>query len=59
MLAESCFGLHPELERIKQDCERLCGLKVCLSGSGSAMYVLVPEPDEKFLQLQEYLKNRI
>jgi len=58
MLAESCFGLYPQLEQIKQDCERLCNLKVCLSGSGSAMYVLVSEPLEKFLQLQEYVKKK-
>ena len=57
MLAESCFELHPELERLKQDCQRLCGLDVCLSGSGSAMYVLVPGPFEKFLRLQDYVKK--
>jgi 4-diphosphocytidyl-2-C-methyl-D-erythritol kinase len=58
MLAESCFGLYPQLERIKQDCERFCDLKVCLSGSGSAMFVLVPEPLEEFLQVQEYMKKK-
>ena len=58
MLAESCFGLYPQLEQIKQDCERLCNLKVCLSGSGSAMYVLVPGPLEKFLQVQDYMKKK-
>lgn len=57
MLAESCFELHPELDRLKQDCQRLCGLDVCLSGSGSAMYVLVPGPFEKFLRLQEHMKK--
>ena len=58
MLVESCFDLHPQLERIKQDCERLCNLKVCLSGSGSAMFVLIPGPLEKFLQVQEYVKKK-
>ena len=57
MLAGSCFDLYPELDRIKQDCERLCGLKVCLSGSGSAMYMLVPAPCDKFRQLQEHVKK--
>lgn len=57
MLAKSCFELHPELERLKQDCQRLCGLDVCLSGSGSAMYVLVPGPFEEFLCLQEHMKK--
>ncbi|MFZ9024320.1 MAG: hypothetical protein ACO3BO_06200, partial [Anaerohalosphaeraceae bacterium] len=58
MLAKSCFGLYPQLEQIKQDCERLCNLKVCLSGSGSAMYVLIPGPLEKFLQLQDDMKKK-
>jgi 4-diphosphocytidyl-2C-methyl-D-erythritol kinase len=58
MLTESCFGLYPQLERIKQDCERFCDLKVCLSGSGSAMFVLVPEPLGEFLQVQEYMKKK-
>jgi 4-diphosphocytidyl-2-C-methyl-D-erythritol kinase len=58
MLAESCFSLYPQLEQIKQDCERLYNLKVCLSGSGSAMYVLVPGPLEKFLQVQDYVKKK-
>ncbi|MHC4782240.1 MAG: 4-(cytidine 5'-diphospho)-2-C-methyl-D-erythritol kinase [Planctomycetota bacterium] len=58
MLTESCFGLYPQLEQIKQDCERLCNLRVCLSGSGSAMYVLVPGPLEEFLQVQEYVKKK-
>ena len=57
MLAESCFDLHPELEAIKEDCERLSGLDVCLSGSGSAMYVLVPGPFDTFLRLQEHVKK--
>jgi len=57
MLAKSCFDLHPKLEMIKRDCERLCGLKVCLSGSGSAMVVPGAVPNEKFLQLQETLKH--
>ena len=58
MLTESCFGLYPQLEQIKQDWERLCNLKVCLSGSGSAMYVLIPGPLEKFLQVQDDMKKK-
>ncbi|MEN8126740.1 MAG: 4-(cytidine 5'-diphospho)-2-C-methyl-D-erythritol kinase [Planctomycetota bacterium] len=57
MLEKSCFELHPELERIKQDCERLCRSDVCLSGSGSAMYILMPGPCEDFLRLQEHVKK--
>lgn len=55
MLEESCFRLYPELDQIKQDCEQLCGSKVCLSGSGSALYIRLSRPDEKILQLQEHL----
>lgn len=55
MLGNSCFDLYPELEQIKQDCERLCGSKVCLSGSGSAMFMRISRPDEKILHLQEHL----
>ncbi|MDH4203063.1 MAG: 4-(cytidine 5'-diphospho)-2-C-methyl-D-erythritol kinase [Phycisphaerae bacterium] len=58
MLAESCFELYPELERLKQDCQRLCGMDVCLSGSGSAMYVLVPGSFEKFLQVRDYVTKK-
>ena len=58
MLAKSCFKMYPELERLKQECQRRYGLDVCLSGSGSAMYMLTPDPHEKFLQVQEYVKEK-
>ena len=58
MLEESCFELYPELRCLKQDYERLCGLNVCLSGSGSAMYMLIPEPFEKALQWQDEVKKK-
>ena len=57
MLKKSCFELHPELERIKQRCEGLCSSEICLSGSGSAMYVLISGPLEEFLSLQEHVKK--
>ena len=40
MLELSCFDLHRELVEMKDRCEAFCGCKVCLSGSGSAMYLL-------------------
>ena len=52
MLESSCFQLEEKLETLKKFCERLCGSRVCLSGSGSAMYMLVPALDETILQLQ-------
>ena len=55
MLECSCFRLEEKLETLKKFCERLCGSRVCLSGSGSAMYMLVPALDETTLQLQEAL----
>lgn len=57
MLETSCFQLENRLAAIKQTCERLCDSKVSLSGSGSAMYILVPALDESLLQLQETLKT--
>ncbi len=57
MLESSCFGLHPELERLKRACERLCGLKVCLSGSGSAMYLPGADLQTVGVRLQDQLKN--
>jgi len=56
MLEPSCFQLENRLLTLKQHCERLCDSRVCLSGSGSAMYMLVSAPDEHLLQLQETLK---
>ena len=57
MLESSCFRLEGKLETLKKFCERLCDSRVCLSGSGSAMYMLVPALDESILRLQEALKK--
>ena len=57
MLESSCFDLENRLLTLKQVCERLCDSKICLSGSGSAMYMLVPALDESVLRLQETLKT--
>jgi 4-diphosphocytidyl-2-C-methyl-D-erythritol kinase len=40
MLAKSCFQLHNQLKQLKSNIEELCQKEVCLSGSGSAMYML-------------------
>lgn len=58
MLAESCFDLYPELKQIKQDCEQFCDSKICLSGSGSAMFMLVTQPNEIFPQVRDYMKKK-
>jgi 4-diphosphocytidyl-2-C-methyl-D-erythritol kinase len=57
MLDSSCFGLYPELERLKKACQRHSGFKACLSGSGSAVYVLVDRASDKLARLQEVLKK--
>lgn len=55
MLETSCFRLYPELERLKNVCKNESGLNACLSGSGSAIYVLTDRPNERLLRLQELL----
>jgi 4-diphosphocytidyl-2-C-methyl-D-erythritol kinase len=50
MLQESCFQVYPQLADIKQKVEELTGKKVCLSGSGSAMYCLIDSQDEGLIK---------
>lgn len=57
MLESSCYGLYPQLEQLKEVCERQSGLKVCLSGSGSAVYVLIDQQLDKLTRIQEVLKK--
>ena len=56
MLESSCFELHRELAELKDRCEAFCGCKVCLSGSGSAMFILAPDR-QQMPRLQRWLKN--
>jgi 4-diphosphocytidyl-2-C-methyl-D-erythritol kinase len=46
MLQETCFSLHAELRSLKDALTNLGIGRVCLSGSGSSMYVLTGEVDE-------------
>lgn len=57
MLESSCFELHPQLQQLKWICQQQFGLKVCLSGSGSAMYILMDEPCAGLERLQDHLKK--
>ena len=43
MLAISCFELNKDLADFKEKLQQLCQCKLCLSGSGSAMYLLLDE----------------
>ncbi len=45
MLEESCFHLHQELAELKTSIESLVARPVCLSGSGSAMFVVLDDLD--------------
>lgn len=45
MLETSCFQLHPELERLKKRIENLCQRQICLSGSGSALFMIFDKND--------------
>ena len=56
MLEQSCFSLHGELAELKNQCQAFCGRKVCLSGSGSAMYILNPDR-QQMPRLQRWLKQ--
>ena len=56
MLELSCFELHRELAELKDRCEAFCGCRVCLSGSGSAMFILSPDLQQT-PRLQRWLKN--
>ncbi len=51
MLAKTCFALNNELALLKTEIEEICQLPVLLSGSGSALFVI--------LYISEYLKAEI
>lgn len=54
MLQTSCFQLHNDLAQLKDKIEQLCQRKVCLSGSGSSMFMLFNAYDAK---IQTYRQN--
>lgn len=45
MLEGSCFALHPEIAGLKNSIENLGITPLCLSGSGSTLYLLMETPD--------------
>jgi 4-diphosphocytidyl-2-C-methyl-D-erythritol kinase len=57
MLESSCFELHHELAELKSNVEASGIGSVCLSGSGSAMFCLVTNADEKIASYQSMLSN--
>lgn len=58
MLQISCFHLHSELADLKAKVERLCAGKVCLSGSGSAMFMLFGKDSNAKIQTCRQLLDR-
>ena len=46
MLEKSCFQLHGELKQLRSHIKTLCNKEVCLSGSGSALFMLFPRDDD-------------
>lgn len=59
MLEDACFALSGELRELKEALTNLGIGPVCLSGSGSAMYVLIGDVDEaKRNHFQQLIHNR-
>lgn len=59
MLETSCFQLHSELAQLKERLEQLCKRKVCLSGSGSSMFMLFREDDANVQTCRRILDNNL
>lgn len=53
MLAKTCFALNNKLALLKTEIENICQLPALLSGSGSALFVVLDDKDylkAKFFQ---------
>ena len=60
MLQQSCFEINGELARLKNDIASLGTSHLCLSGSGSALYILFDSKDTTLAKkYQEKLMNRL
>lgn len=56
MLAKTCFALNNKLALLKTELEKVSGLAVMLSGSGSALFVVL---DKKDYQKAEFLQREV
>lgn len=56
MLAKTCFALNNKLALLKTEIENICHLPASLSGSGSALFVLLADKDYR---KAEYLRREI
>lgn len=59
MLEDVCFSCYPELASLKHEIQTSTRNKVCLSGSGSAMFLLPTKNDAIDLYKQEIVLERI
>jgi 4-diphosphocytidyl-2-C-methyl-D-erythritol kinase len=60
MLAKTCFALNNELALLKTEIEKICGLPALLSGSGSALFVVLGVKDyHKAMILQREIESSL
>jgi 4-diphosphocytidyl-2-C-methyl-D-erythritol kinase len=59
MLQTSCFQLHSDLAHLKDKIEQVCRKNVCLSGSGSSMFVLFNACDAKIQTCRRDLERNL
>lgn len=60
MLEKICFGLESDLAELKAEIESLGIAPCCLSGSGSAMFCIIDNADErKAVQYQQTIRREI
>jgi len=60
MLEKTCFGLEGDLAELKAEVESLGIAPCCLSGSGSAMFCIIDNADErKAVQYQQTIRREI
>ncbi len=45
-LEDAAFGLYPDIKRVRDQMEKILERKVCMSGSGSCLFVLYPADED-------------
>jgi 4-diphosphocytidyl-2-C-methyl-D-erythritol kinase len=60
MLAKTCFSVNNKLARLKTEIENICRLPVMLSGSGSALFIVLADQDyRKATNLQREINSSL
>ncbi len=57
-LAEAAFVVQPKLREVREQVRDVTGMNVYLSGSGSAMFVVVQESGAKYHEVAEHITRR-